>query len=189
MDPAGLHLPEWVVPSVWEVRDAMLLALDLSEDELGMSSLTDLTYARTVVTTCSWVSGAGPAPLTGAPAGSVTRRALVSELRTELPGDVGRAARSAAYDTGMWLLGPLRGDSTPPQPPVEVPPRHADGRVLTADEMFAYLVEHDPHGVTRGQRRSMLARLREEEQSWHRTAELVEHIARRFAARRSARSA
>lgn len=151
-------LPAWVVPSVVEVDDLFCLAGALREDPAS---------ARIVArgSAVAWVRGGVAAPVTGRADTPVTRGLASAEMwaalavcarGTPVPGEGVCAGWGVRYlapmanvglDVGDGVaraLGWLLGMPGLTERPARLPWRDPEGRVLTAEELYAAIVAKAP---------------------------------------------
>ncbi|MDQ3762168.1 MAG: hypothetical protein M3460_10900 [Actinomycetota bacterium] len=145
--------PDWVVPSVSQIADEHWLAYAMLRNQRD-------AWAAGVGTAISWVRSGRDAPITNRPERPVTRvlaqaeswaAEAASDPTAGLPLDLiyrqldvtpypPKPGRNVKYTLGVWralrwLLG------VPDQAaPIPVPRRHPDGRLYTADDLYAEVI-------------------------------------------------
>jgi len=173
-------LPAWVVPPLAEIEDVFWMARAARES----STQSVRIEARGAAVT--WVLGGGAAPVTGKMDMPVTWGLASAELWAalmvcdrgccpRLPGEELCAAWGVRYvppvvgvslavgDGVARALGWLLGSPGLEEPPLRLPRRDGDGRVLTAEELYADALAHSPQRFRSQEARLELSRWAQDE--------------------------
>ncbi|RZT87414.1 hypothetical protein EV383_4337 [Pseudonocardia sediminis] len=143
MDTRAHSIPTWVSPDHQQVRDLLTITKHHRDD-----------YTRGVWDGADWACG-----------WPVSREAAGDEMTDALPERNTDREKAGRADVLAWLMGFAAA-------PIEIPRRNSDGTVVTAEQLYAEMVDDHPLPPIAEERRDMQDKARRQAARWAALADL-----------------